>query len=75
MDICCECNNDNETIEKLKYEMNFCLMKVGESIFKDLYAEKNEYRIKKILINMLIETCEFIMSQSFKNIKKLEYIT
>lgn len=73
MDICFECNN-NENNNKIKDEVNFCLMKVSASIFKDLYAEKNECKIKKILINMLIETCEFIMSQSSKNIKKIDYI-
>ena len=70
MDVC----YGDDTNEKLKTEINFCLMKVSASIFENLYIEKNEYKIKKILMKMLIETCEFIISQNFVSTKKIDYI-
>ena len=66
MNICYECIQD-DNIDKLENEMNYCLMKVRESIFNDVYTKKNEDTIKKILTKMLIETCEFIISRN--NIK------
>ena len=66
MNICYECIQD-DNIKKLENEMNYCLMKVRESIFNDVYTKKNEDAIKKILTKMLIETCEFILSRN--NIK------
>lgn len=68
MDICYECIQD-DNLKKLENEMNYCLMKVRESIFDDVYTKKNEDAIKKILTKMLIETCEFIISQNNTNIK------
>ena len=63
MDICYECIQD-DNLRKLENEMNYCLMKVRESIFDDVYTKKNEDAIKKILTKMLIETCEFIISRN-----------
>lgn len=68
MNICCECIQD-DNYKKLENEMNYCLMKVRGSIFDDFYTKKNEDKIKKILTKMLIETCEFIISQNSTNIK------
>ena len=72
MDVCYECNKD--TIKDLKNEINLCLMKVSASIFDDLHKEKNEHKIKKILVKMLVETCEFIISQNCLNEKKTKCI-
>mgnify|MGYP001158604104 CR=1 FL=1 len=69
MDVCYDCNI-NDTNEKLKNEINFCLMKISASICNDLYVEKKEYKIKKIIKKMLIETCEFIISQNCTSTKK-----
>ena len=68
MDICYECIQD-DNVKKLENEMNYCLMKIRASIFDDVYTIKNEDKIKKILTKMLIETCEFIISQNSIKIK------
>ena len=63
MNICYECDSEYDINDQLKNEINCCLMKVGASIFDN--SQKNEHEIRLILVKMLLETCEFIISQNY----------
>ena len=49
--------------------MNDCIIKVRGKLFEKVYEENNETVMKEILIDMLVETCEFLLCQKETNRK------